>query len=271
MRVFFSLIAFLTTHITHAQCDSFEVTLFTASPTCPGYCDGALDGYFSGFTGGVNTIVTNAAGSIVINPWATGTCPNCLCPGWYFLEAIDSAGCTLSDSVYIADIDEMEILLNITLPSDIDSCDGQIEIDTVLNYSGDLSNLSYYWNPGGPDGIGAMSISNVCYGDYMLTVNNELGCGSTLNFSVGNLALEIEEDVFLSVYPVPSKDVVYVTSDRIIEQFAVFNISGELLFSNEVDTAVQPLEIDLSMLEKGVYLLHLKAEQQIIQKQIVKI
>lgn len=263
------LFSFLFALRSVAQCDDFELNLTFTNPTCPGYCDAGISGVVVGYNTGVNVVMTDESGAIYMDPWATGTCPNCLCPGWYFFYAVDSADCELNDSIYVPDVDEMQVVMNISLPSEIDSCNGYVVIDTVLNYGGSYDNLSFFWNPGGPDGVGQDSLSDVCFGEYTLTLNNELGCGVVVDFIVGNLELLSLSDNEILIYPIPFNDHLNIQSSEKINSVIIFDLNGRVIYEEFNPEGIS--EIPLNHVESGTYFLELNfLNSQKVYKRILK-
>lgn len=225
-----------------SQCENFEMTFTTWNPTCPGYSDGSITVNQTGGTGMVSGEITNSAGQLVLTG-GLGTTPNILSAGWYYIYLIDESGCELFDSVYIADPDEMEIILNITLPSSVTACDGIAEVDTVLFHNGNYNDLGFFWS-GGPGGIGQTIKSDLCYGDYTITVNNDVGCGTTLQFTVGNLSTKESVDIEnLSFYPNPflESTTIQVEQSLIGETMFIYNQLGVLVRTfaiNDLQTTI---------------------------------
>lgn len=251
-----------------AQCENFEMTISFMNPTCPGYSDGSITVSQTGANGSVDGEITNSTGQIVLNA-GIGTCPNPLLAGWYYIYLVDDMGCELYDSVYLADPDELEVILDVTLPSSLSACDGIAEVDTVLFYGGDFVNLSYFWFPGGPSGTGQIVKSDLCYGDYSLIVNNDVGCSTTLDFTVGNLALEAGDSAGkFTIFPNPSTSEVFFYGVTLVNSEAIIYSSDgkEILRTTTTDQNW----IDISTLSKGNYILMIISENSVHSAQFIK-
>ena len=254
--------------ISFSQCDNFEMTVTSTNPICPGYCDGSISVNVSGANGSIKGQITNSSGAIIL-AGAMGTSPNNVCAGWYYVYVTDDLGCELYDSVYLESPAEMEAILNITLPTSTTACDGIVEVDTVLHHIGSYSNLAFYWNPGGPDGVGQTTLNGACYGNYSLTVNNEVGCGMTMEFSIGNLSSgNLETVTKLEFYPYPFQSELNFTSNESeILELIIYSLDGkEILLKKIVDEN----KIDVSELATGNYILKVITESGVYSVQIFK-
>lgn len=265
-KIFLTLFIFLALNDLFGQCESLSLTLNGANPTCPGFCDGTFTAVVTGYNIGFNAEVMDEDGNLGWIPGSMGTTPNILCPGMYYVTIVDSLGCAVTDSIFIADIDEMEVVLTVTLPTDLDSCNGVVVVDTVLNAQGDYDNLSFFWNPGAPDGLGQMQINDVCYGDYNLVINNELGCSMVHSFTVGNLGFDNRESISVAVYPNPFDELIFIESHEPLIGYELYELSGRLLKSERMNFT----SINLSFLESGIYVLHLTTSSGEVWQRVVK-
>lgn len=264
---FFFLILFHSI-ISFTQCDSFEMIVTSTNPLCPGYCDGSISVNVSGGNGTINGQITNSWGAIIL-AGAMGTSPNNVCAGWYYIYVTDDLGCELNDSVYLESPTEMEAILNITLPTSTTACDGIVEVDTVLHHIGSYSNLSFYWNPGGPDGVGQTTLNSVCYGDYSLTVNNEVGCGMTMEFSIGNLSSGyLGTDTKIEFYPNPVQNEINFSGVEIENaEIQIYSLDGKEILRKKI---ADENKIDVSELSSGSYILKVITEAGVHTVQILK-
>lgn len=90
-----------------------------------------------------------------------------LCAGVYTIIATDAAGCILTDSVQINTPTPPTVTLTTQSPICFGDCNGIIN----ANASGSTS-LSYLWS----NGETTDSITNACFGWYVVTVSDSLGC-----------------------------------------------------------------------------------------------
>ncbi len=96
-----------------------------------------------------------------------------LSAGTYTVSATDGAGCSITQSVTVAQPDLLELSIveiqNVICPDDTD---GQVEIAII----GGTPPYSFVW-PGGSSG-------NLGVGDYTLSVTDNNGCSNTVSFSI---------------------------------------------------------------------------------------
>lgn len=72
----------------------------------------------------------------------------------------------------------------------------------------------------------------------------------------------------LSVYPNPTTDNLKIVSEKPINQVAIYNLFGQLLFTKKYDSA--NVTIDLSQYARGMYLVKISSENSSIIKKIIK-
>jgi gliding motility-associated-like protein len=154
-------------------------------PTCYQFSDGSIVLNIVGGGSGFETYVIMDANSTILNI-GNSNAANTLGEGWYYLSVGDGTGCDYVDSVFIDDPDEMQAVLNITDPACFGDLTGIIEVDSVLNATGNYSNVAYFYNPnpGGQGGIGSDSTGSMGAGQYTLTVNDENGCSIVVDFTL---------------------------------------------------------------------------------------
>jgi gliding motility-associated-like protein len=162
-----------------------SVTVTTSSPVCSNACTGSA------------TVTASGGVAPYSYSWPTGgqtgTTISNQCSGLYFVQVKDSLGCIATDSALIKQGTVLNVVATMSNPP-CGVCTGTI----TANVSGGSGNYSYNWQPGGAN---TASITNVCAGNYTLTVtDNSNGCtktsiiglnnntnGPTLNFSTTNV------------------------------------------------------------------------------------
>jgi len=152
-------------------------------PTCYQFSDASLTLNLVDAEGGETLIMEDASGNL-LNPGGTNTANN-LTAGWYYYFYTLGPGCTLEDSVFIPDPLELDAPVIITPPLCFGGV-GSAEVDTVFNWQGNYTNISFFWNPN-PAGIGgnlADSSYNMPAGNYVLTINDDNGCSNTIDFTI---------------------------------------------------------------------------------------
>ena len=85
-------------------------------------------------------------------------------------------------------------------------------------------------------------------------------------FPLSTENLLINKD-FISIYPNPIKDDLFIKSDKEIQKVEIYNLLGKLVIKKEKERFNQ---INLSQLQTGVYLIRFYSEGNIISKKIIK-
>ncbi|MBI3135864.1 MAG: choice-of-anchor L domain-containing protein [Bacteroidetes bacterium] len=163
-----------------------ELTLdfISNNPNCYLFTDGSVTASTSGGNGGNTFTMTNSAGT-QLNLGNSNTI-NQLGEGWYYTTIVDNNGCTVEDSIFVDQPDELDIDLIIDQPLCYGIESGYAEVDTVYNYNGSYGGISYYWspNPSGTNGVGATFSNHMGPGTYALTINDENGCSKVFDFTI---------------------------------------------------------------------------------------
>lgn len=106
-------------------------------------------------------------------------------------------------------------------------------------------------------------------GSHSVTVTNGAGCSSTQNFVVPNVSSVDEfENLTISVFPNPTKDLVTITANAPIQQVRITDISGKIV--RDVTVNVDSVSVDVSTLATGSYLLHIQTDSYTWVKKLVK-
>lgn len=170
------------------------------NPSCFEFSDGSVTISVTGEVGDMTIVITNEDDEVV-NSDGSNTA-NTLPEGWYYFNVTDEVPCTFIDSVFIDDPDQMDVSTVVQNASCFGASSGRIDVDAVINYTGGLEDVSYYWvpNPSGTDGLGVDSLVNIPAGEYVLTVNDSAGCSVIKNITVG----EPTELTFVELYANPA-------------------------------------------------------------------
>lgn len=116
----------------------------------------------------------------------------------------------------------------------------------------------YYYTSTNDLGVGVHEIT--------LEVRNYSGCETidTVYITVTNISGLLNSKINdLSIYPTPSNGKVYINFDDIIYETLtvdIYNTSGVLLMSNELNNAKGVEELNLTSLSKGMYLIQLSSD-----------
>lgn len=147
------------------------VTVTATSPACSNQCTGSA------------TVTANGGATPYTYTWPVGgqvgPTINNQCPGLYFVQVKDSAGCIATDSVQITQGTVLNIASAMSNPP-CGVCSGTI----TTNVSGGSGNYSYNWLP---LAVSTSSVTNVCAGNYTLIVtDNTAGCQDTTIIGLNN-------------------------------------------------------------------------------------
>lgn len=166
-------------------CDTVVVFLIEAPPSivpmpsstdvsCVASCDGTASGPATGGSGALTytwTPTVTGQGS----PHATE-----LCPGTYSLLISDAAGCDTTLEFIIHAPPPIEATPVLTDVSCAGGCDGSITAPAT----GGTGTLTYAWVPAPPQGQGTPTASQLCAGTWSLTISDDNGCDTTLQFTI---------------------------------------------------------------------------------------
>jgi len=142
---------------------ALPVTIVTgSSPVCPGQCNG---GAIVAATG--RSPFTYSWSTVPVQTTDTATL---LCAGWYYVTVTDSAGCSVLDSISIADPAAAELSFSVTQTLCPGVCNGTATVTT----SSAFPPFSYLWSTF-PLQTDSMADS-LCSGIYLVTVTDSLGC-----------------------------------------------------------------------------------------------
>ena len=114
---------------------------------------------------------------------------NNLTTGWYYIFVEDDgSGCASAlDSIFIDQPEQLGADIITVDPLCYGDSTGYAVVDTVYNAQGDLSNISFFWEPNtfGMEGVGVDSAYNLPAGNYALTINDDNGCSEVIDFTIG--------------------------------------------------------------------------------------
>ncbi len=144
-----------------------------------------------GFTDGSVTVETLGGTSPYDYTWSPtnpipGATYNNLGDGTVTVYCTDANGCTDSLVIVINEPEAIDADLTLFMPVCNGDQNGYAVVDTVYNAQGDLTNITYIWNPdpAGVTGVGADSSYNLPAGTYTLTINDDNGCSNEITFEI---------------------------------------------------------------------------------------
>lgn len=229
-----------------------------------GLCFGDCSGSATAFPSGPGPYVFSWLPSSQTNQTASN-----LCPGTYTLVVTDANNCTSTTTFNIIEPPQLQLALSVTNESCSGCCDGSI----VSTVTGGTPPYTYFWSP-----INQTSpvAQNLCSGTYTLCVIDMNGCmacdNATVNFSTA--IAEQNANGNLSVFPVPSSDVVTVHEtfvSPVSTVITITNMLGETLYTRSISDGTELNEtINIAAFANGVYFIEVKTSAGNAVKRIIK-
>ena len=221
--------------------------------SCFGTANGSIDLMISGGYPDYAVEWSNGATSSTIEN---------LAPGIYEVQISDLKGCTHSEILEITEPLLLAVELELTHPNEY--VRGSIDV-TAFGGSGVLS---YNWHTGAT----TEDLANLSEGIYQLTVTDENGCSETKlailqQMSVAGVSDEATASTQL--YPNPASTYFHLVNEKeMIETVHVYNMTGQLVITKEVNT--HEVTIETQQLENGTYWVHATlANGLLVKSQVV--
>ncbi len=162
-----------------------SIDVLVNEPTCYGFSDGSIVINIPDGLDDPTFTITDADGELLNED--NSNAANELSTGWYYFEVEDESGCgSAVDSVFVGQPDQLDAEITVVDPLCHGDETGWARIDEVFNATGAYDAISYYWapNPAGDEGVGADSTWALGAGAYTVTINDENGCSTVLDFEV---------------------------------------------------------------------------------------
>ena len=140
----------------------------------------------------------------------------------------------------------------------------------IFDTSGNQVGSVYYGSP-----LSAINISQqLNSGNYILEIFATPGSTSTIypyNFSItSNLSnIDLLTDNFI-VYPNPTSSKIYVTSKEYVGTYEIYNTLGQKVKEGNLNSVLDQVELDLSTLQNGMYIMYFRNEKLNKSIKIVK-
>jgi len=220
--------------ITITEPVALSITPTITESTCNGLCDGSVIFNISGGTPPYT----------ILGGW------NNLCAGNYVVTVTDSQGCTISDSIIIAEPDSIFIASIVNAATQSNN-DGAID----LAVTGGTPPYTFSWN----NGSTSEDIDSLFAGIYQVVVTDSLGCIDSLTIEVPGATGITETNLQnrIKIYPNPANHTVtidykfpYETNNALIE---IYNIMGHKVINQRLENNNGKININLSNLSNGLY------------------
>ena len=165
--------------------DGLVMDLIFNDPSCFGFSDGSVTVNVTGGIGDLTFEIRDADGNLLNED--NSNAANTLPAGWYYINVDDDTDCSGIDSVFLNQPEQLGADLIIVDPLCYGDSTGYAVVDTVYNAQGDLTNISFFWEPNtfGMEGVGVDSAYNLPAGNYALTINDDNGCSEVIDFTIG--------------------------------------------------------------------------------------
>lgn len=153
---------------------ALEAHATVTEPHCAGDCDGSIvlapTGGSGSYTYNWTPVPPNGNGTAQ----ATG-----LCAGNYSV-VISSGGCDTTMQFTLQQPQAIAVNAGQTDVSCAGACDGAASAPAT----GGTGVLSYLWQPGNPNGQGTANVTDLCAGTWSVTISDENGCDTTIQFVI---------------------------------------------------------------------------------------
>lgn len=237
------------------------VSSSTSTPvSCNGDDDGAIDLTVTGGSPSYTYLWSNGS---------TSEDPSGLAGGTYTVVVTDSNGCSIMDTVVVSE--PAAINHSATILDDTGLGNGAID----LAVSGGVSPYTFQWS----NGATTEDLSNLSAGTYTVTITDNVGCTTTITFTV-SLVIGIADHatgphVEVAPNPIHASGLVNVTISHFGDgdlHVSIVDLQGRTLHQVHVQAAAaqQVQQLDLHHLSAGTYLLQVASEQHTAWTRVVK-
>ena len=240
------------------------LTMTSATTSCIGVCDGQATVTASGGTPPY-TYSWNDPGT-----QTNATAVN-LCVGPYTATVSDAQGCSISDTVSVANPSALVVTI-----SNVDSASAGLTDGTAtVSVTGGNPPYTYLWND--PGAQTTATATGLAANSYTCTVTDANGCITIVNVTVPQGinpgVFEFEGLSRFDIYPNPTEGKV-VFDIELDEtgtiELQILDVLGEVIYSESISQISKVrYETDLGGLSNGVYFIQLKSESVNAIKRVV--
>ncbi|HIO72914.1 MAG TPA: T9SS type A sorting domain-containing protein, partial [Flavobacteriales bacterium] len=251
-----------TTTVTVGQPTAVDGAVVATQETSAGADDGTATATGSGGTPGYNYLWNDPG--FQTNAMATG-----LAPGTYTVAITDSNGCTATVNTIVNNAScALSGTISVVNESSLLAGDGSATITPVDG----TPPFAYQWDdPGTQTTATATGLGS---GTYTITLIDSAGCAyiaqATVSLAVG--LHNILGNAGFELYPNPLNDhTFFVESEKSVIGIEVYNLTGQVMHEEEINSQKGAIKIDLKDSSSGIYLVRVKFEndQVEIQKLII--
>lgn len=221
--------------------------------TCSGYCNGTVGFAYNDVNDNApyTVVLTDSYGGTQSQVFASGSSNSGsfanVCAGIYLVTVIDATGCQSNYSVQIVQPDYLQV--NAT---QINATAGNTDGSITLTVSGGTAPYQF-----SADNMVSWQSSNVFSnlgaGFYIIYVKDANGCQQVVCFVLddSNVAASLELSESLSVYPNPTRGLVFIESTQ-VQNVLLYDLSGQQL-AVALTYGMNGVVMDFSELSSGVY------------------
>ncbi len=156
------------------------VDVDAADISCFGDCDGSATANISGGASPYTVTWTGPQGAI----GQDSTTIDGLCAGNYIVNVTDANGCSVDVAFTIDEPSAIDAGLQITG----ETCNGPCDGSATVNAGGGAGGFTYLWSPGPGAGQGSNVASQLCAGQWNVTITDQAGCDTTYAFTIDPFA-----------------------------------------------------------------------------------
>lgn len=231
----------------------------SANVSCNGGSDATATVTAGGGTSGYTYSWSPSGGTLTV---ASGLTANT-----YTVTVTDANSCTQTATVTLTEPTALNCsAFIVTPPTTATSNDGSMSVNTT----GGTLNYTYSWSPSGGSAVTATGLS--AGPTYTVTVTDANGCICTSTATFGNVGIDENDEITLTIYPNPGDEYlqIQITGNfEVNDSYAtIFDMAGKQLFVTQINNPVQT--IDMNKFASGIYLVNIYSNNKIYTKKWVK-
>ncbi len=210
----------------------------------------------SGESDGEATIVANQGQAPYTYQWdaaagnATTATVTGLPEGQYCVQVTDFLGQVDNYCVYVGA--PQALSYSSFSSADTDNCNGAIHVIA----EGGSQPYSYQWND--PQNQTTASATDLCGGTYEVVITDAEGCEITAEITIQTLSLSEVWMTNVVVAPNPTSNVLNVSSEVLLNQLQIVDLSGRVVLTRNVQS--KQVSLNVSQLQSGSYFLNFQSE-----------